>query len=104
LISSPAQPAEASIEPKGKIAMFQAKRTKNILKNRFLLSEKRVNMDTETTSDQASTESALTPPLMLNTRVVIDVADRDLRERSTLLRLAPWCAFCGRAAIGRWGG
>lgn len=32
-------------------------------------------MDTETTSDQASTESALTPPPMLNTRVVIDAAD-----------------------------
>jgi hypothetical protein len=61
-------------------------------------------MDTETTGDQASTESALTPPLMLNMRVAIDVADRDLRERSTLLWLTPWCAFRGRAAIGRWGG
>jgi hypothetical protein len=60
------------------IAIFQAKRTKNILKNRFLLSEKRVNMNAETTGDQASTESALTPPPTLNTRVVIDAADRDL--------------------------
>ena len=42
-------------------------------------------MDTEITSDQASTESAFTPPPMLNTRVVIDAADRDLRRGSTLL-------------------
>lgn len=99
LISSSARPAEASSRPKGKVAMFQAKRTKNILKNRFLLSEKRVNMNTETTSDQVFTESALTPPLVLNTRVVTDTADRDLLDRSTRLWLVPRCAFCGRAAI-----
>ena len=65
-------------KPKGIVAIFQAKRTKNILKNRFLLSEKRVNMNAEATGDQASTESALTPSPELYTRVVIDAADQDL--------------------------
>jgi hypothetical protein len=77
----------------GRIAMFQAKRTKNILKNRFLLSEKRVNMNAETTSDQASTESALTPPLKLNKRVVIDTADRDLRVKYTPMAVAAVCVL-----------
>ncbi len=98
MISSPAQPAEASGILKGIFAIFQAKRTKNTLKNRFLLSEKRVNMDTEITSDQTSTKSALTEPPTLNARVMIDAADRDLHSGSTLLWLLPRCAFCGRAA------
>ena len=84
--------------------MFQAKRTKNILKNRFLLSEKRVNMNAEITGDQAFTESALTPPPALDARVAIDAADQDLYRKSTPLWLVPRRAFCGRAAIRRWGG
>lgn len=38
-------------------------------------------MNAETTGDQASTESALTPPPELNTRVVIDVVDQDLCDK-----------------------
>lgn len=60
--------------------MLQAKRTKNILKKHFFLSEKRFKMNTnDHESDQAFNESALTPLPVLNTRVVIDAADRDPR-------------------------
>ena len=61
-------------------------------------------MNAETTRDQAFTESALTPSPALDTRMATNAADRDLYGKSTLLWLLPRRAFCGRAAIGRWGG